>query len=613
VTSVKQELVAPLQAGNTLNDATPFKTCSHVDEPSALIVAEAQQIVEENAMDLDGSSAPETQVTTHKDNQVPIEDTVSEITITATEISLPTTQEQASDGTVLELDVETTADSLPSSATTGSNASEPPLEVTIESTNSALNTIVSLSERNPPAQTDPPDSKSCLEHDTEMLMNFLDRAKASKAAKIAKRSSISNKRDSNAVQHALASPRKPLDDLDVNTSISATETTHEGTPEDIPSSPLQDRVEESIAVLPVAADSTVGATISSQRRSTRIALPKTSFTTTPVPLQIALRRLPEADRIPPNTAHKRTEAAELASTTRINTKRNKGGSVAPRTILAKIKAALSGHESVSADAAVEAATNKQAVSQRKGVQWNDDTRIKIFHEGDLILIAADGAILVPSTTPTNTAPRRSNLRIKVDCSSIPQNAPDVAPSATAPAESVGPPDLAVLIDITPAAPNTQSTTLVARDAKANEPPAAPPPPFKGRIPVVVAPSSSSAPLVKPLPSPTPPALPAAATPMRVPSTLPAAKTTDIPKPKVKSNSKIGNTPRLATPLALAPVKESVNVNAASAVATPDTAPLAPAKPPAGVSGTSVARSRVPRRRVGAAAAAKVASASKSAS
>jgi len=294
--------------------------------------------------------------------------------------------------------------------------------------------------------------------------------------------------------------------------------------------------------------------------------------------------------------------------------------MAPRTILAKIKAALSGHESVLVDAAIEAATEEQALSQRKGVQWDDNTRIKIFHEGDLILIAADGAIVAPSTAPTNTVPRRSNLTIKLGCSSIAQNSPDVAQSTTAPAESVGPPDLALLIDITPAAPNTQSTTLVARDAKANETPAAPPPPCKGHIPVVVvAPSSSSATLIKPLPSPAPPTLPAAATPMRVPSTLPAAKTTDIPKPESRSKSKIGNTPRLATPLAPAPPKDkekgSANVNASSAVATSDTAILAPAKPkaPVGVSGASVARSRVPRRRVGAAAAARVASAFKSAS
>ena len=68
-------------------------------------------------------------------------------------------------------------------------------------------------------ETEPEDATMtfAFDDDTALLKNFLSRAAASKANKaenIARRESLQNRRDSDVVRHALASPRKVLEDKD---------------------------------------------------------------------------------------------------------------------------------------------------------------------------------------------------------------------------------------------------------------------------------------------------------------------------------------------------------------------------------------------------------------
>lgn len=107
-----------------------------------------------------------------------------------------------------------------------------------------------------------------LDADTAHLMDFLNRAAASKQdgpAVIARRSSLQNRRDSDAVRHALASPRKPLEDKDVNSPLSR-RTGDEGVPQ--LKGPLTSPSKEDTAAARIS-DPELQESESSPRRSTR--------------------------------------------------------------------------------------------------------------------------------------------------------------------------------------------------------------------------------------------------------------------------------------------------------------------------------------------------------
>ncbi|KAF2842092.1 hypothetical protein M501DRAFT_385087 [Patellaria atrata CBS 101060] len=170
-----------------------------------------------------------------------------------------------------------------------------------------------------------------LDADTGFLKDFLSRAAASKAnksASIARRSSLINRRDSDAVRPALASPRTVLKDKDTN-SPSLSRNYGNAINFDIKLSEPKTYTEKSVNVLSESME--VQDNEPSPRRSKRARsrVPPTSTTSQTAvitPNKISMRR---ADGSEPMMLRK-TEAQELALTTRKNTRTNRGSVPFPK-------------------------------------------------------------------------------------------------------------------------------------------------------------------------------------------------------------------------------------------------------------------------------------------
>ncbi|KAF2092441.1 hypothetical protein NA57DRAFT_82296 [Rhizodiscina lignyota] len=197
------------------------------------------------------------------------------------------------------------------------------------------------------------DTTTHLELDTALLKDFLSRTQAAKASKasdenklsIERRSSLMNRRDSDIIKQALASPRVPLDDKDPNSPLpgSANKVL------DLPG------VKALAAQLPVAAidainsvdldatstdTSTTRATSAGPRRSTRTRSRLPAFSVgnsekTPSKT-ISVKRTADGSD-PTAVVIKKTEAQELSILTRANTRRNKGSAVVRQVRLKKLR------------------------------------------------------------------------------------------------------------------------------------------------------------------------------------------------------------------------------------------------------------------------------------
>ena len=197
-----------------------------------------------------------------------------------------------------------------------------------------------------------------LNDDTDVLRDFLSRAEASKAARIAKRSSLSNRRDSNAVKQALASPGKVLEGLTMHSPVQVE--AHSVVDEAL-SSPLR-MADESNDGLGALDELAVSQTV--DRRSTRSRVARDGKGTLIMPNTIAVRRSDGSDLF----LIQKNEALELANTTRNNTKRNKGGAMPPRVMLLRL-----------AGAAPEDALPDGSAKSERFVRWNEEL-VHIFVE-----------------------------------------------------------------------------------------------------------------------------------------------------------------------------------------------------------------------------------------
>ena len=238
--------------------------------------------------------------------------------------------------------------------------------------------IVSLqdlrSSSAPPEDTNTPEPVSVpkISDDTAILHAFLSRAAASKQPMPAhRRESLENRRDSDAVRHALASSDKP----EVLTDLDPTEPTSPPLPPNS-SSDVQDTdpepesvKEETVAELPNSTPTRSKAPRRTTRTRTPAAAPKKLA-------KIAIRSA--ADHI----ALKRTEAQELALLTRANTRKNKGKSVMPQARLLSVGDEILALEDSTGDLAEvdeveKVQSDKRAV--RRGVQWNETlTHVREF-------------------------------------------------------------------------------------------------------------------------------------------------------------------------------------------------------------------------------------------
>ncbi|KAF2271605.1 uncharacterized protein EI97DRAFT_437646 [Westerdykella ornata] len=223
-----------------------------------------------------------------------------------------------------------------------------------------------------------------LDEDTAILHNFLSKAaasKANKAAIITRRTSLQNRRDSDAVRQALASPRKILEDKDPNSpskldndaTLDLTQTLTLSMNPEMSGSPLakQGAVPEEVAVEEGGEAESHSSTTSSRRstrtRKSRIPPPASSLQ---IPKNIALRRTEGGEPI----VLKRTEAQELGLLTRANTRKNKQGAVSVALRLLKLAQTASGNGSGSASPASAGSGSeemKNSGTGKKNVRWDE--------------------------------------------------------------------------------------------------------------------------------------------------------------------------------------------------------------------------------------------------
>jgi hypothetical protein len=258
-----------------------------------------------------------------------------------------------------------------------------------------------------------------LDDDTAILKDFLSRAAASKANRTtntARRESLHNRRDSDAIRNALASPRKVLEDKDPNSpskydneitlDLSQTLTL---TP-DLPAlaSPSEEQVDNEDAE---------DSTSSRSRRSSRTRISRLPAPSSIQPAglpKIAVRRADGGEPI----VLKKSDAQELSLVTRANTRKNKQGSVTVNIRLLKL----------AMDAMTRSDDNiAQAVPVpgKKYVRW--DQQLAYYQEGtdtmanmlaDAESLATADELSLPS--PSSNLIAKSKLKVPKDKTSTPK-------------------------------------------------------------------------------------------------------------------------------------------------------------------------------------------------
>lgn len=202
-----------------------------------------------------------------------------------------------------------------------------------------------------------------FDDDTAMLKDFLNRAAASKAEKAAltthRRESLQNRRDSDVVRYALASPRKALEEKDPNSpskhttelTLDLSQTPTLSAPSETPS-PTPD-----VAVPEGAEEANKGTRRSSRAKKSRLPAPASSGPA-PTP-KIAIRRNDGNEVV----VLKKDDAKVLADLTRANTRKNKQGAFCVTVRLMKAQMEAIGQPPV------DDATKEIVVG--KNVRWDE--------------------------------------------------------------------------------------------------------------------------------------------------------------------------------------------------------------------------------------------------
>lgn len=181
-----------------------------------------------------------------------------------------------------------------------------------------------------------------LDDDTALLKDFLNRAAASKAEKAAitthRRESLQNRRDSDVIRHALASPHKVLEEKDPNSpskhdnelTLDLSQPLSLNMGANALASPTPDQASEGTT----EEKSLRGSRRSSREKKSRLPAPA-SASAVPAPTQASKISIRRAD----GTEHvvlKKSDAQELATLTRANTRKNKQGAFGVTVRLMKI-------------------------------------------------------------------------------------------------------------------------------------------------------------------------------------------------------------------------------------------------------------------------------------
>ena len=263
-----------------------------------------------------------------------------------------------------------------------------------------------------------------IDDDTAILKSFLSRAAASKAERsaiITRRSSLENRRDSDIVRHALASPRKALEEKDRN-SPSKVESEAifdlSGTPalnteiEESVSPTLEQPASESTAE-DTAEKSGRGSRRSSRAKKSRLPAPATTIQPQ-ASNKIAIRRADGTDPV----VLKKTDAQELALITKNNTRKNKQGAfmVSLRLLKLQAEAFLSPPVDLNEE-------EKPPVPGRRGVRWDETLAYYQEHADTLAAQQAEAESLATPdelSLPALTATKKPKVKTSTDKNSTPK-------------------------------------------------------------------------------------------------------------------------------------------------------------------------------------------------
>jgi hypothetical protein len=228
-----------------------------------------------------------------------------------------------------------------------------------------------------------------IDDDTAILKSFLSRAAASKAERsaiITRRSSLENRRDSDIVRHALASPRQALEDKDPNSSTKIdSDVMLEPEETAVTQAELQESASSSMDQTE-GDDSAEAKAERGARRSSRAkksCLPAPTSTAQPQTNKIAIRRADGTDPV----VLKKTDAQELALITRNNTRKNKQGAFMVSLRLLKIQA----EAILSPETDVEA--EKPPAPGRRGIRWDETLAYYQEHADSIIAQQAEAESL----------------------------------------------------------------------------------------------------------------------------------------------------------------------------------------------------------------------------
>ncbi|KAF1845511.1 uncharacterized protein K460DRAFT_337801 [Cucurbitaria berberidis CBS 394.84] len=260
-----------------------------------------------------------------------------------------------------------------------------------------------------------------IDDDTAILKDFLNRAAASKAEKAVtvthRRESLQNRRDSDVIRHALASPRKVLEDKDPNSpskydnepTLDLSQTLTLSMPTDVMVSPIPEHAD---AEGPSNEKSLRGSRRSSRTKKSRLPAPASVAQTQAS--KIAIRRADGNEVV----VLKKSDTQEVATMTRANTRKNKQGAFGVTVRLLKL--AL---DAVSLPP-VDDSTKELIVG--KNVRWdeqlayyqeNPETVANLLAEAESLATPDELSISDPSSTPTakkrttkNSTPKSRRVR-----------------------------------------------------------------------------------------------------------------------------------------------------------------------------------------------------------
>ncbi|KAF2449599.1 hypothetical protein P171DRAFT_196307 [Karstenula rhodostoma CBS 690.94] len=253
-----------------------------------------------------------------------------------------------------------------------------------------------------------------FDDDTALLKDFLSRAavsKANKAENIARRESLQNRRDSDVIRHALASPRKALEDKDPNSPSKYDNDTTLNLSQTL-TLDMDSTASLSPSKAPTQAEAKaedVGDSKAERmsRRSSRVRtsrLPAPSSIPTGPP-KISVKR----DGGDP-VVLKKTDAQELGLLTRSNTRKNKQGAMAVNVRLLKLSNEA---RTTEANGTPESTETVVQVSGKKCVRW--DSQLAHFQENTEAIAdaLADAESLATPDELSTAAPVAKPTRVKV--------------------------------------------------------------------------------------------------------------------------------------------------------------------------------------------------------